>query len=54
MHVVHSDSFRSVLVLGIHTLVGPLHTRAKIRDLEVVRAQKKMSEGRIKTPPKIM
>ena len=32
--------------------LGPLHTRAKIRDHEVVRAQKKVSKGRPNTPPK--
>ena len=29
---------------------GPLHTRAKSRDHEIVRAQKKVSKGRPKTP----
>jgi hypothetical protein len=33
-------------------LVGPLHTQAKSRDHEIVRAQKKVSEGRSKAPPK--
>jgi hypothetical protein len=33
-------------------LLGSLHTRAKSRDHEVVRAQKKVSKGRPKTPPK--
>ena len=33
-------------------LLGPLHTRAKSRDHEVVRAQKKESKGRPNTPPK--
>ena len=32
----------------------PLHTRAKSRDQEIVRAQKKMSKGRPKTTPKTM
>jgi hypothetical protein len=32
--------------------LGPLHTRAKCRDHEIVRAQKKVSEGRPNTPPK--
>jgi hypothetical protein len=31
---------------------GPLHTRAKSRDHEIVRAQKKVSKGHPKTPPK--
>ena len=31
---------------------GPLHTRAKRRDHEIVRAQKKVSKGRLETPPK--
>jgi hypothetical protein len=31
---------------------GPLHTRANNRDHELVRAQKKVSEGCPKTPPK--
>ena len=33
-------------------LLGPLHTRAKSRDHEIVRAQKKVSKGRPNTPPK--
>ena len=34
-------------------LLGPLHTRAKSHDLEIVRAQKKVSvQGYPKTPPK--
>ena len=32
--------------------LGPLHTRAKGRDHEVLRAQKKVSKGRPKTAPK--
>jgi hypothetical protein len=31
--------------------LGPLHTRAKSRDHEIVRAQKKLSKGRSNTPP---
>ena len=31
---------------------GPLHTRAKSHDREIVRAQKKVCEGRPNTPPK--
>jgi hypothetical protein len=31
---------------------GPLHAQAKSRDLEIVRAQKEVSKGRPKTPPK--
>ena len=31
---------------------GPLHTRAKSHDHEIVRAQKKVSKGRPNTPPK--
>ena len=30
---------------------GPLHTRAKSRDHDIVRAQKKVSKGRPNTPP---
>ena len=30
---------------------GPLHTRAKSRDHEIVTAQKKASQGRPNTPP---
>ena len=37
---------------GIVKTLGPLHTRAKSRDHEIVRAQKKVSKGRPKTPPK--
>ena len=32
--------------------LGPLHTQAKSRDREIVRAQLKASKGRPKTPPK--
>ena len=32
--------------------LGPLHTRAKSRDHEIVRAQKKVSKSRPNTPPK--
>ena len=32
--------------------LGPLHTQAKSRDHEIVRAQKKVSKGRPNTPPK--
>jgi hypothetical protein len=32
---------------------GPLHTRAKSRDRDIVRAQKKVSKGRPKTRPKL-
>jgi hypothetical protein len=31
---------------------GPLHTRAKSRDHEIVRAQSKVSKGRPNIPPK--
>ena len=31
---------------------GPLHTHAKSHDHEIVRASKKVSKGRPKTPPK--
>jgi hypothetical protein len=31
--------------------LGPLHTQAKSRDHEIVRAQKKVSKGRPNTPP---
>ena len=31
---------------------GPLHTQAKSRDHEIVRAQKKVSKGYSNTPPK--
>ena len=34
--------------------LGPLHTLAKSRDHEGVRAHKKVSEGRPNTPPNIM
>ena len=33
------------------TYLGPLHTRAKSRDHEIVRAQKKVPKGRPNTPP---
>jgi hypothetical protein len=32
--------------------LGPLHTQAKSRDQEIVRAQKKVSRGRPMIPPK--
>jgi hypothetical protein len=32
--------------------LGPLHTRAKSCDHEIVRAQKRVSKGRPNTPPK--
>ena len=32
--------------------VGPLHTQAKSRDHEIVRAQKEVSKGCPNTPPK--
>ena len=31
--------------------LGPRHTRAKSRDREIVRAEKKASRGRPNTPP---
>ena len=34
-----------------HDHLGPLHTRAKSHDHEIVRAQKKVSKGRPNTPP---
>ena len=50
---------RKGFVLGSRTLrgrtwcpKGPLHTRAKSRDHDIVRAQKKVSKGRPNTPPK--
>jgi hypothetical protein len=33
-------------------ILGPLHTRAKSRDHVIVRAQKRVSKGRPKTPLK--
>ena len=33
-------------------MLGPLHTRIKSRDHEIVRAQKKVSKGRPNTPSK--
>ena len=32
-------------------ILGPLHTRAKTRDHETLRAQKKVCRGRPNTPP---
>ena len=32
-------------------VLGPLHTRAKSRDHEIVRGQKKVAQGRSKAPP---
>ena len=42
----------NVLVESLHEDLGPLHTQAKCRDHEIVRAQKKVSKGRPKIPPK--
>jgi len=44
---------KMVSIVRTHSLIlGPLHTRAKSRDHEIVRAQKKVSKGRPNTPPK--
>ena len=40
------------LTIQVYTDWGPLYTQAKSRDHEIVRAQKKASKGRPKTPPK--
>ena len=42
------------LKLDSGQLLGPLHTRAKSRDHELVRAQKKVFIGRPQDTPKIM
>ena len=42
---------RKVTEQGLCTL-GPLHTQAKSRYCEIVRAQKKVSKGCPNTPPK--
>ena len=44
---------RGLRSLGSHQQVslGPLHTRAKSRDHDIVRAPKKVSQGRPKSPP---
>ena len=34
------------------TIWGPLHTQAKSRDHDIVRAHKKVAKGHPKTPPK--
>jgi hypothetical protein len=39
-------------MIGENRQLGPLHTRAKSRDHEIVRAQKKVSKGCPKTPPR--
>ena len=39
-------------VLSAHHERGPLHTQAKSRDHEIVKAQKKVSKGRSTHPPK--
>ena len=41
-----------VLAQSFTHIEGPLHTQAKSHDHEIVRAQKKMSKGCPKTPPK--
>jgi hypothetical protein len=43
--------FMKISIIGALTL-GPLHTQAKSHDFEIVRAQKEVSKGRPKTPPK--
>ena len=40
------------VVIPVVVFYGPLHTRAKSRDHEFVRAQKKVSKGRPNTPLK--
>ena len=51
-NVIFKDGhFRWCTKLG-NTDLEPLHTRAKSRDHEFVRAQKKVSKGRPNTPPK--
>jgi hypothetical protein len=39
-------------VMVSHFCVRPVHTHAKCRDHEILRAQKKVSNGRPKRPPK--
>ena len=64
MHSLRSSTFPEtvgfgawfhVAILGIEValswVLGPLHTRAKSHDHEIVRAQKGVSKGRPKTPP---
>ena len=36
---------------GVRVSLGPLHTRAKSRDHEIVRAQKRVPKRRLKSPP---
>ena len=38
--------------MGRLHISGPPHTRAKSRDREIVRAQKKVCKVRLETPPK--
>ena len=45
-------TIHSLLSLVADLVRGPLHTQAKSRDHEIVRAQKKVFKGRPKTPPK--
>ena len=40
------------LRLKVVIIVGPLQTRAKSHNHDIVRAQKKVVKGRPKTPPK--
>ena len=49
------DEIRTSCIIWSLLLIitlGPLHTRAKIRDHEIVRAQERVSKGHPKTPPK--
>jgi hypothetical protein len=46
------NEMHSIWDLWRSDLKGPLHTRAKSRDLVIVRAQKKVFKGRPKTLPK--
>src|ERR1700738_4469381 len=40
------------LLIDLIWVLGQLHTRAKSRDFEIVRAQTNVSNGRPNTPPK--
>jgi hypothetical protein len=53
--LVQYDTFlmyNHIFIGDRHSFLGPLHTRVKSRDHEIVRAQEKVSKGRPKTPPK--
>ena len=52
IEAIHVFEDNLIACIVVHRCLGPLRTRAKSRDHEIVRAQEKVSKGRPKTPPK--